>query len=193
MRRHRKSSSLHHPTTRVPRDRVRVDVQPRELGDLLVREVVRRHLRDAELLQPREHHRRELARAVLRARAQAVEERLVLLRGLVEHARVDRGSQLVVNKEKKAQERQRLHDVHSKQHTLPDSTRLFAAVIAWMSPVKCLRIAHQCSLCQSPYCVNVISDHVQVELVHRHDLRVATSRSAALDAERRSLRRLRTQ
>mmetsp|Transcript_25213 Transcript_25213/g.62246 ORF Transcript_25213/g.62246 Transcript_25213/m.62246 type:complete len:499 (-) Transcript_25213:39-1535(-) len=79
-----------------PRDLVLVDVEARELALLLQGEVVRVRLGDAQLLEALEHHGGELALALLVLGAQAVEQRVVLLGRLVEHARVNGGGEQVV-------------------------------------------------------------------------------------------------
>lgn len=92
-----------------------VNVETSKLGDLFVREVVRVDLCDAELLEAALHDGRKVALAVLALGAEAVEKslhatsvrlqihsegqhsaHLVLLRRLVEHARVNGGRQQVV-------------------------------------------------------------------------------------------------
>ena len=88
--------SIVHVDDAPPRDLLAVDVETRERAAFLGSERVRVRLIDAELLEALEHGRGEDAGAVLAHRAEAVEERLVLLRELVEHAGVDRGGEKVV-------------------------------------------------------------------------------------------------
>ena len=116
----------------------RTNIETRKSRRLLGRQLGRVRLGNAQLGQTPQHRRRERARAVLVLGAQAVEQRVVLLRVLVKHARVERGRDQIV----------RGRDG-----------------------------------------VNVAGE-VQVELLHRDDLRPAAAGRAALDAERGAHRRL---
>ena len=71
-------------------DAVRVDIQAGKAAALLGSQFVGIRLVDAELLQPAQHGRRELAIALLVRRAKSVEEFLIILLGFVHHARIQR-------------------------------------------------------------------------------------------------------
>ena len=114
------------------------DVEARKPRRLLGRQFGRIRLGNAQLGQTPQHRCRKRARTMLVLGAQAVEQRVVLLRVLVKHARVERGRDQIV----------RGRDG-----------------------------------------VNV-TGQVQVELLHRNDLRPAAAGRAALDAESRPHRRL---
>lgn len=70
---------------------VGVDIEPRELADLLIGQVVRVGFVNPEFLETTEHHRGELADAVFLG-DEAAEEGFILLGVLVEHPGLDGGS-----------------------------------------------------------------------------------------------------
>ena len=79
----------------LPRDRRRIEVQPREATLLLLGELAGLGFVDPELAEPAELHRRE-ADGVVTLLGQPAEERGVALRALVVHASVERRREQVV-------------------------------------------------------------------------------------------------